>query len=235
MTAPTKKVREHTKARDEFRCVAGPEGCFGPLEWQHREASGHGGRGVKVGTPATSEGVMLCQGHNQRAEGEEQAKALALGHKIRRFRGDPKIPAYEIPYYDAPSRTWYLPAASGPTRTPIDTAEARERLIAAGNIVLESAPKLTHLPTELREATQYGFTYVLMDAIARPFGDLVSRHVISLEAHGRQVAVYRSTREGEYLGWGWVEHANGNGRTEYRRWVDMRPALRELAKARGIG
>lgn len=129
MTDPTKRVRNHTYLRDNFLCLD----CGTPenLSWQHREASGHGGRGKKAPELTTADGVTLCLPHNQDAEANGQSRALALGWKIRRNRGT--LLAADIPFFDCNTREWYLPGP-GPTRTPIAAAFAQELLFAAGNL-----------------------------------------------------------------------------------------------------
>lgn len=54
-------------------------------------------------------------------------------------------------------------------------------------------------------------------------------------ASGRQVAVYRCSREGEFCGWGWVEHPDRNGRTEYRTWTALLAALERHPAGRADG
>lgn len=133
MTRPTKQVEGETFARDRYQCVA-PGPHFGGLEWGHREASGHGGRGVKAERVRSSDGVSQCSYHNAEAEASLQQMSLAFGHKIKRFRGRPPIPAHEIPYFDSNDRQWYLPSLTGSDRFPITQQEAELRLTKAGNL-----------------------------------------------------------------------------------------------------
>ncbi len=77
MTAPTKQVRGWTYLRDGFRCVA--FGARDALTWQHREASGNGGRGRKAPALTTADGLTLCYLCNEACEAEGQQRALALG------------------------------------------------------------------------------------------------------------------------------------------------------------
>ena len=133
MTLPTKQIRGWTYLRDGFRCLncGTPEG----LSWQHRESSGHGGRGSKAPKLRTADGLTLCIVCNQACEAEGQDRALALGWKIRRNRG--VILASQIPFYDCNDRTWYLPCEliiDGPYRQPINASLAQELLFAAGNL-----------------------------------------------------------------------------------------------------
>lgn len=60
-----------------------------------------------------------------------RVKGLALGWKLLRNRGG--IPAYEIPYFDFSTRTYYLPDVYG-GRSPLLWATALELLDAAGNL-----------------------------------------------------------------------------------------------------
>lgn len=129
MTAPSKRVRGLTYLRDGHRCVAC--GSLSPLEWNHREASGHGGRGKKAPTLTPADGVTLCTLCNQGIEGHLIDKGLALGYKLRRNRGG--IPAYEIPYFDFSTRTYYLPDVDG-GRSALLWSTALELLDAAGNL-----------------------------------------------------------------------------------------------------
>jgi hypothetical protein len=129
VTAPSREVRGHTYLRDGFRCLSC--GARDGLTWQHREASGHGGRGRKAPALTTADGLTLCMLCNQACEAEGQERALALGWKLRRFRGG--IPAAEIPFYDRNERAWFLPGRDA-TRREILPAIAAEILEAAGNL-----------------------------------------------------------------------------------------------------
>lgn len=131
MTAPTRQVRGHTYLRDNHRCVAAADGqCMGGLEWNHRESSGHGGRGSKAPALTTADGVTACSGHNARFESDMQSLALAMGWKLKRNR---RIAAADVPYFDTNDRTWYLPGI-GSTRTAIIPALAQELVAAAGGL-----------------------------------------------------------------------------------------------------
>ena len=129
MTAPTARIRADTYTRDGNRCV--DCGATTGLSWQHREASGHGGRGSKAPKLTTADGLTLCIPCNEACEAAGQARALHLGFKIRRNRGS--ITAAQIPFYDRNVRAWFLPG-EGPTRHQILPVEAGELLAAAGNL-----------------------------------------------------------------------------------------------------
>jgi hypothetical protein len=134
MTKPSEKLRKATKLRDGNRCVAcGVEGP--PLEWQHRETSGHGGRGKKAPPLTTADGLMACTICNAGFEAEGQERALMLGHKIRRNRGSRlnPFPSHRIPYWDFTAQLWFLPDMEG-GRSPIHNSLAQELLVAAGSI-----------------------------------------------------------------------------------------------------
>jgi hypothetical protein len=133
MTAPSLKVRNATKKRDGYRCVNC--GASGPLEWQHREASGSGGRGKKAPPLTTADGVMACTTCNSGFEHAGQERALMLGHKIRRNRGSRlnPFPSHRIPYWDHTAQLWFLPDMDG-GRSPIHNSLAQELLVAAGSI-----------------------------------------------------------------------------------------------------
>ncbi|HLP66363.1 MAG TPA: hypothetical protein VK181_02465 [Rhizobium sp.] len=134
MSTPTPAVRAETYERDDHRCVSC--GAFSPLEWNHREASGHGGRGKKAPELTPADGVTLCTLCNNGIEGHMQDRALALGWKIRRNRGG--IGAHEIPYFDYATRTYYLPTVDG-MRTRITHTLAVELLDAAGNLTRKAS------------------------------------------------------------------------------------------------
>lgn len=129
MTAPSKKVRGHTYLRDNHRCI--DCGTTENLSWQHRAASGMGGRGTKAPALTTADGVTLCLPCNQACEAEGQDRALALGWKIRRNRG--AITAAQIPFFDRTVGTWFLPL-DGPNRVEILAATAGELLAVAGSL-----------------------------------------------------------------------------------------------------
>lgn len=129
MTAPTARVRRDTKHRDQT-CVAGPTGCWGDLEWNHRENSGSGGRGSKAPKVTTADGVMLCTRHNQALESDVTflVAGLHMGWKLKKNR---LIPADGVPYFHRPTREWRLPDAVGGFRVLTDT-HAVELVEAAG-------------------------------------------------------------------------------------------------------
>jgi hypothetical protein len=133
MTAPSAKVRKQTYLRDGSRCVNC--GASSPLEWNHRESSGHGGRGRKAPPLTPADGVTSCGPCNSAFEHAGQAKALQLGHKIRRNRGSRlnPFPSHRIPYWDHTSQLWFLPDVDG-GKTPIHNSLAQELLAAAGSI-----------------------------------------------------------------------------------------------------
>lgn len=132
MTKPSAKVRADTMTRDLHRCQAADWSCFGGLQWQHREATGSGGRGRKAPAPTVEDGIILCKHHNADAEGKGQGAALRNGWKIRKFRGKPPIPVTSIPWYDRTADAYYLP--EGVTRRPIPHSLALELLELAGNL-----------------------------------------------------------------------------------------------------
>lgn len=131
MTPPTKSVRALTYLRDGFRCVAC--GSHDLLEWNHREASGHGGRGRKAPKVTPADGVSMCHRHNGLLESDAdfRVRGLTLGWKILRNRG--AMQSHEIPYFDVNERVYYLPLVDG-TRQQIPHALAQELLEAAGNL-----------------------------------------------------------------------------------------------------
>lgn len=123
MTAPTDAVRKATYRRDSNLCA--DCGVTTGLSWQHREASGHGGRGAKAPALTPADGVTLCLPHNQACEAEGQTRALHMGWKLRRFRGN--ITAAQVPFYVAWCCEWWLPDTEGGKRI-IPASEARELL-----------------------------------------------------------------------------------------------------------
>jgi hypothetical protein len=129
MTAPTREVRGATYLRDGFRCVSC--GSTIDLTWQHREASGMGGRGGRAPKLTPADGLTLCLVCNEACEAEGQQRALALGFKLRRNRGG--IPACDIPYYDRNDRKWFLPTTRG-TRILCNPNDAAEILATVGNL-----------------------------------------------------------------------------------------------------
>jgi hypothetical protein len=134
MTAPTKKLRGWVYLRDGFRCL--DCGTNENLSFQHRESSGHGGRGSKAPALRTADGVTLCIICNEACESYGQDRALALGWKIRRNRGS--ILASQIPFFDRNDRIWYLPndlMQDGPWRREINSVLAAELLGVAGSLM----------------------------------------------------------------------------------------------------
>lgn len=129
MTAPTQKVRGLTYLRDGHKCLAC--GSRDALSWQHRESSGHGGRGSKAPALTTADGCTLCIICNQSAEADGQSLALAMGWKIRRNRGG--ILARHIPMFDVNQRLWFLADDYG-GRELCNPVTALELLSAAGNL-----------------------------------------------------------------------------------------------------
>jgi hypothetical protein len=128
MTAPTRKVRELTYTRDNHTCVSC--GATEPLEWNHRESSGHGGRGTKATPVTAADGVTACHTCNSRFEADLQGEALRFGWKIRRNR---IIAAHEIPYFDYSAMEWYVPDVVG-GRGWVPDHLAYGLLAAAGNL-----------------------------------------------------------------------------------------------------
>lgn len=116
MTAPTQRVRQDTYERDGHRCVAC--GATGPLEWQHRQSSGHGGRGRKAPVLTTADGITLCTFCNTGAESHQQELALHMGWKVRR---NTLLTCSEVPVFDRNTHSWWL----------LDTAGEREELLPA--------------------------------------------------------------------------------------------------------
>lgn len=129
MTAPSRAVRGLTYLRDGHRCVSC--GAFSPLEWNHREASGHGGRGKKAPPLTPADGVTLCTVCNGGLESYLQDAGLALGWKIRRNRGG--VHAHEIPYFDFTARAYFFPLVDG-LRVPVSETLAVHFLDVAGNL-----------------------------------------------------------------------------------------------------
>lgn len=129
MTAPTQKVRAQTYERDGWRCLAC--GATTALEWQHRQASGHGGRGRKAPALTASDGITACTFCNASFEGEAQELALRMGWKVRR---NTLLACAQIPVFDRNTHSWWLVNIDG-TRDPISEVEARELIEAAGGYV----------------------------------------------------------------------------------------------------
>ena len=129
MSAPTQRVRTATYERDSYLCA--DCGITTNLSWQHRESSGHGGRGKKAPALTVADGLTLCLPHNQACEAEGQEKALRLGWKIRRNRGG--LLASHIPFYVRWAAEWWLPDADG-GKTIIHASLALELIEAAGGL-----------------------------------------------------------------------------------------------------
>lgn len=129
MSAPKEKVRRSTYKRDNHRCVASSMECFGRAEWNHRESSGHGGRGSKALPVTEADGVTTCASHNQRFERDLYDLALRMGWKLKRNR---RMSAADLPYFDNSDRAWYLPMDLE-RANPINANTAEELLSAAGN------------------------------------------------------------------------------------------------------
>ena len=91
MSAPTPAVRKTMLTRDLGQCAR----CRTRerLEAQHRQAVGMGGSKTR---PIITELITLCWHHNSEAEASQQTEALALGHKVKRWRTiDPaRIPVH---------------------------------------------------------------------------------------------------------------------------------------------
>lgn len=126
MTPPTKPVRDATYARDGYRCVSC--GAQWPLSWQHRSASGHGGRGKKAPALTPADGVTACIPCNGRFESDLQELALHNGWKLRRNR---LMTADEVPFYDRNLGAYFLPDVEGRAHH-IPKAQAVELIEAAG-------------------------------------------------------------------------------------------------------
>lgn len=207
MTAPRSRVRDETFKRDGYECVAGPIGCFGQLEWGHREATGQGGRGAKAPLLVAADGIAQCARHNQAAEGSEQARALELGWKLKRFRGNPPIPARDIPYFVVRERQWYLPG-DGADRLPVSPLQALDLLIAAESL---NEQKLIDQHWEVQQIRSLGYIVAMLAADPVRIGAIVSRYELTVmdPETSQLIGVFRCTREGEWLGGGWVETPAG--------------------------
>lgn len=130
MTAPTRKLRLQVYDRDHRRCL--DCGRTDLLTFQHREASGSGGRGKKAPPLTSADGITLCTFCNDACETTAgQSRALALGYKIRRNRG--VMTADRIPVYDRNDKFWYLLDDDGGRNGCLETLAA-ELLFAAGNL-----------------------------------------------------------------------------------------------------
>lgn len=134
MTAPTRVIRKATYERDSYLCA--DCGTTTNLSWQHREASGQGGRGKKAPALTVADGLTLCLPHNEACEAAGQEKALHLGWKIRRNRGG--LLASQIPFYVRWAAEWWLPDADGGKQI-IPRALALELLEVAGAFTRKGA------------------------------------------------------------------------------------------------
>jgi hypothetical protein len=126
MTAPTARLRALVYRRDGH-CVAC--GVLDGWTFQHRQASGMGGRGKRAPQLVASDGLLMCAQHNQECESTGQDFALWAGWKLRR---NLIVPTWELPYWDAISGLWWLPDVDG-FRMQVTRAEATRRLSEAGN------------------------------------------------------------------------------------------------------
>lgn len=126
MTAPTQKVRQLTERRDGccLMCTSVVN-----LEWNHRQNSGHGGRGSKAPKVTPADGVMLCKFCNQiiEANADRQADAIARGYKVKRF--SPVLPEHVPVWYRGEG--WFLLDRFG-ARDRLDQATADELRALAG-------------------------------------------------------------------------------------------------------
>jgi hypothetical protein len=127
MTAPTARLRALVYRRDGH-CVAC--GVLDGWTFQHRQASGMGGRGKRAPQLSAADGLTACGICNMRFESDMHDLALTCGWKVRR---NCRVPLSEVPYRDAMSGLWWLPDADG-HRLQVNALEALERLTAAGNM-----------------------------------------------------------------------------------------------------
>lgn len=135
MTPPSKSVRGLTYLRDGHRCLAC--GSRDALTWQHRAASGMGGRGVKAPALTPADGCTLCVLCNASCEAEGQTLALSMGWKIRRNRG--AMPASAIPVFDVNERRWFTIDVEG-GREICNAITALELLDLAGSLTVDRCP-----------------------------------------------------------------------------------------------
>lgn len=98
--------------------------------FQHRQASGHGGRGKKAPRLVPSDGLLLCALCNMRCESDYQEIALLAGWKLRR---NTRVPSWELPYRDNVTGLWWLPDRDG-FRMQVTRREALRRLEGGGNM-----------------------------------------------------------------------------------------------------
>jgi hypothetical protein len=126
MTAPASALRKLVEERDEHQCVAC--GHDYNLEFQHRQASGMGGRGKKAPALTAADGMLLCRGCNQGAEAAGQKTAIERGWKVRR---NSPTPNDLVPVFYTVEGLWYLLNVSG-TRSLLSAIEAWELRVLAG-------------------------------------------------------------------------------------------------------
>lgn len=100
---PTAAVRRLVMERDG-QCVACTR--LAPLEFQHRQAVGMGGNGVR---PGAVDGLAACASHNARFESDLQLEAIVYGWKVRRWVRD----AGAVPVLYWESRQWCRLTADG--------------------------------------------------------------------------------------------------------------------------
>ena len=131
MTAPTRKLRELVYTRDHHRCL---DCGSSSLTIQHREASGAGGRGSKAPQLTAADIITLCGPCNAACEAHGQERALHMGWKLRRNRG--QMRASEIPVYDRNTHDWLLLTEDGDTAW-IGASLAAELLGVAGNLTMK--------------------------------------------------------------------------------------------------
>ena len=117
---PTDKVRRGTRDRDGERCPSC--GTAYGLTYQHRQAVGMGGSKKR---PGYADGIAACGTCNTAFEGELQARALALGWKVRRWVKDAAL----VPYWHEVTQQWYRITHEGPWRTPISIREAARMML----------------------------------------------------------------------------------------------------------
>lgn len=126
VTAPTAKVRALTYSRDNNMCVVC--GSRYSLEWQHRQASGHGGRGRKAPALTPADGLTACTFCNAGFEAQGQDDALYYGWKVRRFC---PVPVWSVPVFYRAENTWFLLNRDG-SRDRLIQSEADELRALAG-------------------------------------------------------------------------------------------------------
>lgn len=120
MSAPTVVVRKTVFDRDGGKCVLCGHGWV-PIEFQHRQASGMGGRRRR---PAPGEGLALCSECNARAERDLQTIALLRGVKVRRWVNDPEL----VPVFYEFFGGWHLLLPDGHRRV-IGEQDAVARMV----------------------------------------------------------------------------------------------------------